>query len=870
MPVTNPYRLDRSVVPVTYAIELEPDLERFVFRGSEEIVIRALKPFSRITLHALDLKIVKASLDPAGSRDSLPARRIDYDPEMETVTLDFGRVIPRQKAARLRLEFTGELNDQMHGFYRTRYEAGGRERWGAATQFEATDARRAFPCWDEPDFKAQFDITLTVPSGLTALSNMPVRSQRRAGNGKKRISYETTPVMSTYLVAFVVADLVYSEAKDRDGVLIRVYTAPGKKEQGRFGLDVALHTLPFFADWFGIPYALPKLDMVALPDFASGAMENWGLVTYRETALLVDPKQSSASARQRVAEVIDHELAHQWFGNLVTMKWWTDLWLNEGFASFMGPKAVDRQFPEWKVWDQYFANECLGALRADSLRNTHPIEIPVKNPHEIREIFDAITYSRGSVVYRMLEHYLGEAVFRQGLRRYLKRHAFGNAGTGDLWRALEEVSGKPVSSLMAAYTRQPGYPLVSVESRRRGENLTLSLEQSRFLFDGAEDRDNLRWKVPVAMTGAGLGKQHLTLLGGRRTSIRLPVPPGGWVKLNAGQTGFYRVRYPEELLRPLVARLEQRAFSVSECLGILSDVFALTRSGHATTAQALDLIWSARKETDFNVWAAMIGMLRDIENVLTADRALPELQVLGRKLLLPVARRLGWDPRPEDRYSDILLRSMALSNLGHFGELETVQTARRKFLDHTRNGRLNPNLRQAVYAIAAEFGTAAEYEGLLEIYASAGMQEEKVRVLRALTRVRDSKQIPRILKFALSPRVRPQDSYVILGGFGGNPAAREAAWDFVRANWRVLEKRYRGGSVNLFGHIVEGAVTGFSTLEKWRSVRAFLNMHPVQGTERTVRQSLEVIKSNAAWAGRGTRELRAWFSANAPTLRSES
>jgi puromycin-sensitive aminopeptidase len=869
VPLRNPYRLDRSVVPIAYAIELEPDLENFSFRGREKIMIQAAEPFSRITLHALDLKITEAALTGTGKKSGeiFRPRNIRYNSRLETVTLDFGRRFAGPATAELTLAFSGRLNDQMHGFYRTRYEVDGKECWGAATQFEATDARRAFPCWDEPDYKARFDIALIVPSRLTALSNMPVRSQMPQDGQKLKITYETTPVMSTYLVAFVVADLVYSEAKTKNGVRVRVYTAPGKKEQGRFGLDVALHTLPYFADWFGIPYALPKLDMVALPDFASGAMENWGLVTYRETALLVDPKQSSASARQRVAEVIDHELAHQWFGNLVTMEWWTDLWLNEGFASFMGPKAVDHQFPEWKVWDQYFATECLGALRADSLRNTHPIEIPVKNPHEIREIFDPITYSKGSVVNRMLEQYLGEAKFRKGLRRYLKRHAFRNASTDDLWRALEEVSGEPVRAMMAAYTRQPGYPLVSVESRRRGRDLQIALKQSRFFSDGSKDRQSLRWKIPVAMAGEGMKKNRLTLLGGRRISLTLPVRPGGWLKLNAGQSGFYRVRYPEELFRPLVSRLERGGFPVSECLGILSDVFALTRSGHAAASQALDLIWSARKETDFNVWAALIGMLREMENVLAPDGSPAELQRLGRKLLLPVARRLGWSGKASDVYSDILLRSLSLANLGHFGDAGTLEAARLKFLEHTRSGGLDPNLRQAVYSMVAEHGAAAEFEGLLGVYSSSGLQEEKVRVLRALTRVRDRKSVPRILKFAISSRVRPQDSYVILGGFGGNPAAKETAWEFVKSNWSFLEKRYRGGSVNLFGHIIEGAVAGFSTLEKWRSVRTFLNAHPIRGVERTVKQALEIIKSNAAWSDRGREEMRAWFSANGTILR---
>ncbi len=481
----NPYRLDRNLEPVVYDLTLQPDLAKFTFQGYETVTFKAKKPFSSVTLHATELKVKKASLSGGKLTSPVLAKKISYNEKFETVTLDFGRTFKPGEAAAVYLEFEGTLNDKLHGFYRTAYEVRGEKRWGAATQFEATDARRAFPCWDEPDFKARFKCALIVPEGLSALSNMPVEHQSKK-NGIKHVHYEITPIMSTYLVCFVVADLEYIEGRDRNGTLVRVYTVPGKKEQGKFALDVALHALPYFGDWFGVKYALPKCDMVSLPDFASGAMENWGLVTYRETALLVDAENSSAAARQRVAEVVDHELAHQWFGNLVTMEWWTDLWLNEGFASYMGPKAVHDKFPEWKIWDQFIVADYLRALGSYALRNTHPIEIPVQDPAEIREIFDAITYSKGSSVNRMLEHYLGEEDFRKGLRNYIKQFAYKNAATNDLWDTLEKVSGKPVRAIMDGFTRQPGFPVLTVQSRK-GKPGSLKLSQERFLFDGSKD-----------------------------------------------------------------------------------------------------------------------------------------------------------------------------------------------------------------------------------------------------------------------------------------------------------------------------------------------------------------------------------------------
>jgi len=481
--MVNRFRLDRTIEPSHYSLRIEPDLAKFTFTGQALIKIRARKPVARITLHADELAITRALLylgtSPAAA--TLRASRITHDKKLETTTLHFSRTIPTGRELVLGLAFTGAINDKMRGFYRTSYEIRGKKHWGGATQFEATDARRAFPCWDDPDRKATFELTLRVPTHLTALSNMPVARARRDGSFKE-ITYQPTPRMSTYLLAWVIADLECVAGRDAHGTPIRVWTTVGKKNQGRFALQVGRRSLDYFSSWFNIPYALPKLDMVALPDFAAGAMENWGLVTYRETTLLVDPKHSSAPAKQRVAEVISHELAHQWFGNLVTMEWWTDLWLNEGFASYMDPKAVNSQFPAWQVWNQFVAGEYLLALRDDSLKSSHPIEIPVKNPHEIREIFDHITYNKGSAVNRMLEHFLTEPVFRKGLSRYLKRYAFTNARTQDLWAALEEVSGKPVRAIMANYTRQEGYPVVTAKEAQRG---VLSLEQRRFISDHA-------------------------------------------------------------------------------------------------------------------------------------------------------------------------------------------------------------------------------------------------------------------------------------------------------------------------------------------------------------------------------------------------
>ncbi len=858
----NPYRLDKSFEPLSYLIELEPDLKAFTFRGRETVCLKARNPFSKIMLHALELKITKASLRFSSKGIPHPAGKITYNPKFETADIRFKKTFPPGGPFYLDLEFDGTLNDKMHGFYRTSYDVRGEKRWGAATQFEATDARRAFPCWDEPDRKAVFRVALRVPRHLTALSNMPVSSETPvSGTGLNRILYEPTPKMSTYLVALVVADLEYSQTRDKNGVLIRVWTTPGKKAQGLFALKTALHTLPYFARWFGIPYALPKLDMVALPDFASGAMENWGLVTYRETALLVDPKNSSAQARQRVAEVIDHELAHQWFGNLVTMEWWTDLWLNEGFASFMGPKAVDAQFPSWRIWNQHIATEYLSALHNDSLKNSHPIEIPVQNPHEIREIFDEITYSKGSSVNRMLEHYLGEPLFRRGLSIYLKRYSYRNAKTRDLWSVLEEVSGKPVKAMMASFTKQEGYPVLIAGSKQAGRRTSLFIEQKRFLFDGSTDPKK-RWTVPVGILLGGSQKPIFSTLRSKNMSLLLPQSAEKWLKINPGQSGFHRTAYSEELLRNLLAAIRRKRLSPVDCFGIADDALALARAGLIRTSDALDL-WAtigSSYQTDYNVWLTLAGALAEVENIFENEGTSSSLHRFSRELFRPVYRRFGWNPKPDDSHLEKLLRSLVIGRMGHYADPKTIREAGDRFRKFTRGGVLAPDLRSAVYSIAAEHGGPADYEKLLSIYKKSGLQEEKVRVLRALTRFKRKEIIRRALDFALSPGVRAQDTFILLAGFGGNQTGRPIAWEFIKSNWKTLTKRYAGGGLGLMTRVIEGATSGFTTAQELSDAGKFFRKHPVPGTERSVKQSLETIRANITWRLRDSRNVQLWFS----------
>ncbi|NWV24852.1 PSA aminopeptidase, partial [Origma solitaria] len=422
---------------------------------------------NQIVMNCADIDIITASYAPEGDEE-VHATGFNYQNEDEKVTLSFPSTLQKGTGT-LKIDFVGELNDKMKGFYRSKYcTPSGDTRYAAVTQFEATDARRAFPCWDEPAIKATFDISLVVPKDRVALSNMNVVERRPYPDDESlvEVKFARTPVMSTYLVAFVVGEYDFVEARSQDGVLVRVYTPVGKAEQGKFALEVAAKTLPFYKDYFNVPYPLPKIDLIAIADFAAGAMENWGLVTYRETALLIDPKNSCSSSRQWVALVVGHELAHQWFGNLVTMEWWTHLWLNEGFASWIEYLCVDHCFPEYDIWTQFVSADYTRAQELDALDNSHPIEVSVGHPSEVDEIFDAISYSKGASVIRMLHDYIGDEDFRKGMNLYLTKFQQRNAATEDLWESLEKASGKPIAAVMNTWTKQMGFPLIYVEAEQ--------------------------------------------------------------------------------------------------------------------------------------------------------------------------------------------------------------------------------------------------------------------------------------------------------------------------------------------------------------------------------------------------------------------
>ncbi len=863
MPASDAVVLPETARPSKYRIKLQPDLKNFTFDGEQSVDLLILEATSTIVLNSIDLEIGNTALHANGT--TLTSKSVTIDKDAETATLDFGETI-QPGDARLEMAFTGELNDKLMGFYRSEYTSqDGETRYLATTQFEPTDARRAFPCWDEPAKKATFEVTLVFSDEYQAVSNTPVVEEAVPGPGLKSVRFAETPIMSTYLLVFIVGNLTSIEERAAGGTTVGVWTTPGKEDQASFALDTSIQLLGYFNEYFGIPYPLPKLDHIAIPDFAAGAMENWGAVTYRETALLVDPDNSSAGTRQRVAEVIAHEMAHMWFGDLVTMEWWDDLWLNESFASWMGNKAVDWLFPEWEMWTQFVNMDTNRALSLDGLKNSHPIEQAVKNPAEVSQLFDAISYSKGASVIRMLENFLGEESFRKGLNRYLSSHMYDNARTEDLWSALETESGQPVTAIMDSWVKQMGYPVLQVESDRTGGQTTLSVTQERFVYDRLlgdggpdSDSDNEVWRVPVSAS-QGSEESAVTVMDGRQTQIDVPGSGDGWVKLNPLQTGFFRVNYSTEDWQRLVPAIESLELHATDRLGVQNDAYALSRAGLLPVTQFLSLAQAYKNEGDASVWSDLASNLRDIEQLISDEAIHPAYQGFAREIFGPAARKIGWEPKSGEGHLDALLRSTVLSQAGSYHDPDVTAQASERFQKYLQDREtLAPDLRGVVFAMAAQSGGKDVYDQIWGLEGETDLAEEKIRLLMSLTRFQQPELLNSTLADSLSAKVRSQDSITLVAGVAANPKGRDLAWEFVKDNWAEFDRRYGGGGFGLMRLV--SICSHFNSQEKADEVDSFFAEHRAPAAERTIRQALERVRLNIKWLEQNRQELTDWFA----------
>ena len=856
--------LPPHVRPTKYRLTLAPNLQTFTFTGEEAIDIEIAQQVSEIVLNSAEIEIQSVTVQPAGAT-AVAAQSISYDKDAETATFAFATAIPAGQA-QLNIQFTGELNDKLHGFYRSSYVGvDGEEKWMATTQLEATDARRAFPCWDEPAYKATFDVTLVIPDDLVAISNTMIVSETPVDGGTKRVSFGESPRMSTYLLAFIVGDFESVEARGDNNTLVRVWTTRGKKEQGQFALETSVRLLEYFNNYFGIPYPLEKLDHLAIPDFAAGAMENWGAVTYREIALLADPENTSASTRQRIAEIISHEMAHMWFGDLVTMQWWNDLWLNESFASWMGDKAVDALFPEWDMWTQFIVNDMGAGLGLDGLKNSHPIEADVRDPAQIQELFDAISYSKGGSILRMLEHFIEADTFQRGINAYLTANSYANAKTADLWQALENASGQPVTDIMGTWTQQMGYPVLTAEIQRGGDAIDVHLSQRRFVYDQdpGDPEDPSLWQVPVTVSGQGSTGTDSTLIGGRSGHISLiDARPSGqaerWVKVNAGTTGFYRVNYTNDEWARFTPAIEALELPVTDRLGLQADAYALARCGILSAAQYLSLAGAYKNEREYAIWADLSGNLRQMESLLARESFADSFAAFGRDLYQPIAQHVGWDEQPNEGHLQLLLRSVALGQAGAYGDEAVISEAKSRFAAYLDNpASLDPNLRAIVYGLVAQTGDASTFETIRQLARDADLHEEKIRLQASWARFTDPTILKQALDLTLSDEVRSQDTVLLVTAFAGNKDARALTWAFIKDNWAEFDRRYGGGGFAVMRLV--SATGGFTRQEERNEVEAFFKEHPAPAATRTIQQSLERIGLNIRWLERNRADLAEWL-----------
>ena len=833
------YRLPRTVVPSRYDLTLEPDLDAGTFDGTVAVAIEVVEPVTEIVLNANELRLSEATLSAADGR-TIEVSKIRTDDDAERATLDLAETA-EPGGWTLTISFRGELNPRLTGFYRSTFQdEDGTTQVIGTTHFEATDARRAFPCWDEPDLKAVFAITLVVKDGLAAVSNGPEVERSSLDDGRVRIRFADTMKMSSYLAAWVVGRLELSGPADARAVPVRIVHVPGKGHLTSFATEVSVHSLNWFADYYGIPYPEAKLDNVAIPDFAQGAMENVGCVTYREQVLLLDPARSTQEEQLGVAETVAHELAHMWFGDLVTMRWWNGIWLNEAFATFMSMLAVDDFRPDWEIWNM-FTRDRTNAFEVDALETTRPIEYEVRSPDDASGMFDTLTYVKGGAVLRMLEQWLGAERFRDGIRRYLAKHAYGNTETHDLWDALEEETGEPVRRTMDAWIFQPGYPAISVSL----DGDTVRFSQRRFL--PSRDDDDTTWPVPLTIRQVAGDQERVDRIlieaGGAELDL---LSSDAVVVANAGSASFVRVWYDDELRTRVVGKAMD-VLTPIERYSLVDDAWAAVVAGKASADSFLDLVRGFGDETDLRVWQAVLGGLGWFDRFVD-DEPRERLRAFVRDLVRPALARLGWDASPDEPDLTRALRGQLVQSLAVLGaDPETLAQCRELELGDEGDPQL---LQAAVEAVAAE-GTAEDLDRYWQRYHAATTPQEEERYLFATSRFPGDAEIERVLAASMTDEIRTQDAPYVLARSTTNRRQGPKVWRFIAEHWDAMQDRF--ASSNIIG-LVSG-IRYLTDPDAVADVDAFFRDHDIPQNHLMLQQGLERMRVAAKLRERVTPEL---------------
>ena len=830
-----------DVIPINYALTFEPDLKKFIFSGTETITADCKKPTNIISMNCAELKIISCNIRSKGTFiKSTPI----LNEKKEEIQIKLDKKIKGKVT--ITIEFQGILNDRLLGFYRSQYQQNGKTKYLATTQFEAADARRAFPCWDEPKAKATFEISIITNNKFSAISNMPIKSKKKIGS-KTIYNFTKTPIVSTYLIYLGVGEFEYLTGKIGK-TQIRVVTTKGNKSKGKFSLELGKKLLISYEKYFGIKYPLPKLDLIAVPDFAAGAMENWGAITFRETILLYDPKTSSTRTKQFIAEVISHEIAHQWFGNLVTMKWWNDLWLNESFATFMATKFVDKFYPEWDLWDQFVEDAMNVAMGLDSLKTTHPIDVKVNSPAEIREIFDAISYDKGGCVLRMLEHYVGEPNFQKGLKKYLSDFKYKNAEGQDLWNAIGNASGMPVSSMVHTWLKQPGFPLIEVHQ----DGTLLKLKQKRYLLESDKKFSKGLWSVPLSL---GLDDEISKKLFTKKSmTIKLPKNTVGFVA-NYGRKGFYRVKYDEGILLDLKMLVDEKRIHAIDRWAIQNDLFSLCVSGDEQIRNYLDFSDAYFDEDSYLATVNVAHNLASLYFRAFDEKFSEEIRSYAVNYFRKILFNLGWEPKKSDKHTDALLRSFVISALGKMDDDEITDEALRRYKKFLKSpSSISPDLVEPICSIAAWNGNSKTHAELTQLYKNAKTMEEKLRFLGAMCGFKDKKLLLKSLDFSQTSNVRSQNMQLPIMKVAANPYGDKVLWPWLKKNWKKLNKKVGHGNP-LFNRIV-ASISSVADDSMEKEIKTFFKNNPTPGTERTQAQTLERIRINSKLLRRMKQEFK--------------
>jgi aminopeptidase N len=854
---TTPGKLPKDVVPLSYDIHIKPNIEKLTFAGSETVVLDVRKPVKTITLNVNTMTIASAKLLGADGKVEQDAR-VTIDPKEETATLTFDKEI-RHRQHQISVEFAGKINEAPKGLYYMRYqvEGSGAKKLMLGTDMEPADARRMFPCWDEPSFRAKFRLSTTVPANFTAVSNMPVEREKKTSAGKE-VRFAETPPMSSYLIVFCAGELdaIYGEA---DGVKINVVTVKGKAETGRYALESAEKILKYYNEYFGEKYPLPKLDLIAVLSGNFGAMENWGGITFDESVLLFDPAKSSESTKQSIFAVIAHEMAHQWFGDLVTMAWWDNLWLNEGFASWMGTKCSDHFNPQWHIWLRSNADK-QSAMTTDALSATHPIQQPVKTESEAASAFDEITYQKGQSFLRMLESYLGEEDFRAGIRSYIQAHRLSNSTTADLWNALAQSSRKPVTAIAASWTEQPGLPLVSMASTES----SATVSQERFTVHQKSPKP-LEWKIPIAYCDlSSPGNPTRVLLLEQRSATLPDVQPSQNVKLNAGDVGYFRTQYDGthfEKLRALAPQLPE-----ADKVNLVSDMWALVEADRGSITDYFKLLEALRDENGLALWEEITATLSAIDFLYLGNTERTAFQAYGRWLLKPVFDRVGWEQKKGEQVADGLLRTKLIAELSEFSDGDVIAGARERFKKFLADPNTLPaDLRPALLDVVGRYANPQMWDKLHELGLKTQSIEEKGNFYHAMAAALNPEIAKRMLPLSLTaelPTSLATRLVIWVASAGEQP---EIAWNFAQANREKLDAKLSAVGVVRF---VPYLMRGFSEAQRANELETYAQKYMPAGAKSEVEKAAEEIRFNADLKARIIPEIHNWLSQKNPPLKS--